>query len=594
MLKNHTCGELTVKNIGEKVTLAGWVHRRRDHGNLIFIDLRDREGLTQVVFDPEKSPVSHKEAGELRTEYVVKVEGIVGKRPTGTENSNLPTGEIEIIASDLSILNTSKVPPFYINKEVEVDESLRLKYRYLDLRRERMKNNIILRYQVTKFMRDFLDAKGFIEIETPILLKSTPEGARDYLVPSRLYAGQFYALPQSPQQLKQLLMVAGYEKYFQIARCFRDEDSRADRQPEFTQLDIEMSFIDEEDILRLTEDLFTSLIEKIKPEIRMIKPFPRLKFAEVIEKYGNDKPDLRFGMEMSDFTELFANSEFAIFRSAVADGGIIKGICAPGCASYSRKQIEDLTDLVRTLGAKGLVTLAISDQPGEGSDIKSRVYKYLTSNQVTEMKKRLNAKNGDMALIVAGPAKIVNSSLSALRMEMARQLKLIDSNLFAFAFVLDFPLFEWNSDLKKWDFTHHPFTAPKAEDAAFLETDPGRVRAKHYDFVCNGYELSSGSIRIHNSELQKKIFQMLGYSDDDIQHMFGHMIEALSYGAPPHGGIAPGIDRFVMLLAGENTIREVIAFPKTQEARDPMTDCPSPVSEAQLKDLHLKIVEDNK
>ena len=385
MLKTRSCGELTVKHIGEVATLAGWVHRRRDHGGLIFIDLRDREGLTQVVFDPEKSAAAHQTASELRSEYVIRVTGPVAKRPAGTENPNLATGDIELVVDEVEILNSSKVPPFYINQDVEVDESLRLKYRYLDLRRQRMQDNIMLRHKVIKFMRDFLDARGFIEIETPILIKSTPEGARDYLVPSRLYPGNFYALPQSPQQLKQLLMVAGFEKYYQIARCFRDEDQRADRQPEFTQLDLEMSFVEEEDVINLTEELFTSLVETIKPELRLIKPFPRLSYAEVMQRYGTDKPDVRFGLELADLSDLFAQSDFAVFRSAIAEGGEIKGICAPGCASYSRKQLDELTEFVRGYGAKGLVTLAIGEQGSGSEPAKSRVMKFLSLEQVKEM-----------------------------------------------------------------------------------------------------------------------------------------------------------------------------------------------------------------
>lgn len=590
MLKTHSCGELTVKNIGEKLTLAGWVHRRRDHGGLIFIDLRDREGLTQIVFDPEKSPAAHETGGDLRNEYVIRVTGLVSRRPAGTENPNLTTGDIELIVSEVEILNTSKVPPFYINKDVEVDESLRLKYRYLDLRRPRMQNNIILRHRVVKFMRDFLDAKGFIEIETPILLKSTPEGARDYLVPSRLYPGKFYALPQSPQQLKQLLMVAGFEKYYQIARCFRDEDQRADRQPEFTQLDLEMSFVEEEDIINLTEELFTSLMETIKPEIHIVKPFPRLSYRDVIQRYGTDKPDLRFGMELADFSDLFTNSDFAVFKSVIDEGGEIKGICAQGCASYSRKQIDELTDFARSYGAKGLVTLSIGDKDSPDS-IKSRIIKYLTKEQLNEMSARLGAGAGDLILIVAGPSKMVNTVLSALRIEMGQRLKMADPNLFVFAFISDFPLLEWNEE--RWEPMHHPFTAPKDEDMPLLDSAPGKVRAKHYDFVCNGCELSSGSIRIHQPDMQKKIFKLLGYTNEEIQERFGHLIEAFEYGAPPHGGIAPGIDRLIMLLAGEKTIREVIPFPKTQGAIDPMTNSPSPVSDEQLKDLHLKIEDEN-
>jgi len=586
LLKTHNCGELNIKNVGEKVTLAGWVNRRRDHGGLIFIDLRDREGLTQVVFDPERAKEIHDLAGDLRSEYVIKVIGDVSKRPEGTENADLATGEIEIVASELEILNTSKVPPFYINKEADVDEYLRLKYRYLDLRRPHMQRNIILRHKVIKFMRDFLCDRGFIEIETPILLKSTPEGARDYLVPSRLYPGQFYALPQSPQQLKQLLMVAGFEKYFQIARCFRDEDQRADRQPEFTQLDLEMSFVDEEDIISLMEEMFIELVETLTPQFKMNKPYPRLKYEEVMRRFGSDKPDMRFGMEFADFTDVFADTEFGVFKSVLASGGHIKGICAPGCAAYSRKQQDALIDFVRSYGAKGLVTLAIGET---ADDVKSQVLKYLTSEQIKQMSERLDAKAGDLILVVADSPKVVNNALSALRSEMAKRLDMVDPNELNFAFIVDFPLLDRIEEENRWDVMHHPFTSPMEEDIPLMDTDPGKVRARHYDFVCNGCELSSGSIRIHQPEMQKKLFTLLGYTDDEIQERFGHLIEAFQYGAPPHGGIAPGIDRFVMLLCGEETIREVIPFPKTQSATDPMTGSPSPVPDELLADLRLKV-----
>jgi aspartyl-tRNA synthetase len=598
LLKSHSCGELTEKHIGHEVTLAGWVHRRRDHGGLIFIDLRDKEGIAQVVFNPETSKKAHKTANELRNEYVVKITGKVAKRPAGTENLKLPTGKIEVIASDIQILNTAKTPPFYINEDVEVDENLSLKYRYLYLRRPRMKDNIILRHKVEKFMRDFLDAKGFIEIETPILFKSTPEGARDYLVPSRIHPGKFYALPQSPQQLKQLLMVAGFEKYYQIARCFRDEDLRADRQPEFAQLDMEMSFIDEEDILSLLEEMFTSLVETVKPEMKMLKPFPRLSFAETMERYGTDKPDIRFGLELRDLSKIVAESEFAVFRSAIQGGGKVKGICLPGCAEYSHKQTEELTELAKSSGAKGLITLALPAGSFDSLEkltpdkVKSVAAKYLTAEQLKEIVSRFEAKAGDLILIVAGEAKMVDKVLDELRREMGRRLGLIDPNLLVFFFVVDFPLLDWNAETKLWEPMHHPFTSPREEDMPLLDKDPARVRARHYDIVCNGYELSSGSIRIHTRELQQKIFRLLGYSDEEIEARFGHMLEAFDYGAPPHGGIAPGIDRVVMLLAGADNIREVIAFPKNQSAIDVMSDSPSAVSQAQLDELHLKLADE--
>lgn len=599
MLKNHSCGELRKAHIGRKVTLAGWVHRRRDHGGLIFIDLRDREGLTQVVFNPETAQKAHVVASELRNEYVVQVTGEVAQRPSGTENNKLATGDIEVIVSEAKILNTSKTPPFYINEDAEVEENVLLKYRYLYLRRARMRDNLILRHKVIKFMRDFLDARGFIEIETPILIKSTPEGARDYLVPSRVQPGKFYALPQSPQQLKQLLMVAGFDKYYQIARCFRDEDLRADRQPEFTQLDMEMSFVEEEDIIHLLEELFTSLVEAVTPEKRVVKPFPRLSFAESMERYGSDKPDIRFGLELKDISDIAAASNFTVFRSAVQSGGKVKGICLPGCAGYSNKQIEELTELAKSFGAKGLITIALSSDCGNKLEhlttekVKSIVAKHLTVAQIREMAQRLEAKAGDLLLVVAGAAKMVNKALSELRQEMGYRLNLIDPNLLAFTFVVDFPLVEWNAEANRWESMHHPFTAPKEEDMPLLDKEPAKVRSRHYDIVCNGCEISSGSIRIHNRQLQGKIFSLLGYSQEEAEKRFGQLLEAFDYGAPPHGGIAPGIDRLVMLLAGEKSIREVIAFPKNQNATDVMSDAPSPVPKEQLDELHLRLKEED-
>ena len=597
MLKTHSCGELSKKDVGSEVTLAGWVDRRRDHGGLIFIDLRDREGVVQVVFNPEISQSCHKIASEMRSEYVVRVSGKVSPRPKGTENLKLPTGEIEVIADSVTILNPSKTTPFYINEDIEVEENLRLKYRYLDLRRVRMKKNLLLRHQVVKFMRDFLSARGFIEVETPILIKSTPEGARDYLVPSRIHPGKFYALPQSPQQIKQLLMVAGIEKYFQIAKCFRDEDTRADRQPEFTQLDLEMSFVEEEDILNLLEELFTSMVETIKPEMRMIKPFPRLSYAEAMERYGMDKPDLRFGLELRDLTDIAAKSDFSVFRSAIDQGGRVKGMCAPGCGNYSRSQLDELNKFVQSLGAGGLVTIVLGSGGGKLDKltiemVKSVAGKFLTIDQIKQMGNRLGAKLGDLLLIVAGKPKLVDMVLSGLRQEMGRRLKLADPNLLSFAFIVDFPLLNRNEETGLWEPMHHPFTAPRDEDIPLLDSAPEKVRGKHYDFVLNGYEIAGGSLRIYTSELQRKIFRLLGYSDEETEERFGHMLEAFDYGAPPHGGVAPGIDRIVMLLAGEETIREVIAFPKNQSAADLTFNAPAPVSEEQLAELHLRLREE--
>jgi len=597
LLKTHSCGELTKKNIGNEVTLAGWVDRRRDHGGLIFIDLRDKSGIIQAVFNPETSKAAHKKASGVRSEYVIRISGKVAPRQKGTENPKLATGGIEVIAQSIEILNPSKVPPFYINEDTEVDENLRLKYRYLDLRRARMKKNLELRYRAVKFIRDFLDGKGFLEIETPILTKSTPEGARDYLVPSRVQPGKFYALPQSPQQMKQLLMVAGVENYFQIARCFRDEDTRADRQPEFTQLDLEMSFVDEEDILCLMEELFIALVKNIRPDIKIAQPFPHLSYAEAMRDYGTDKPELRFEMKFQDLTEMFAKTEFAIFRSAIDQGGKVTGICAPGCADYSRKQLDELNKFVVSLGGGGVVTIALGSA-GDSidklklDDAKSVVTRFLSPEQLKQMAKLFGAKAGDLLLIIAGKPKQVDAILSELRLEMGRRLKLADPKIFSFAFVRQFPLLRFDDEAGRWEAEHHPFTSPWEEDIGLLESAPEKVRGKHYDIVCNGYEIGGGSIRIHQSELQRQIFRLSGYSDKEINERFGHMLEAFGYGAPPHGGIAIGLDRIVMLLAGEETIREVIAFPKNQAAADLTFDAPSSVSQQQLKELHLRLREE--
>ncbi|MFC1915727.1 aspartate--tRNA ligase [Chloroflexota bacterium] len=597
MLKSHNCGELRKRHAGGRVTLAGWVDRRRDHGGLIFIDLRDREGIVQVAFNPETSKACHKVANKMRAEYVVKVSGEVAPRPRGTENSKLPTGEVEVIAQDAEILNPSRTPPFYINEDVEVDENLRLKYRYLDLRRPWMRESILLRHQTVKFIRDFLDANDFIEIETPILIKSTPEGARDYLVPSRLHAGKFYALPQSPQQLKQLLMVAGMEKYYQIARCFRDEDTRADRQPEFTQLDLEMSFIDEEDILRLLEELFTAMVAAVKPEMKVITPFPRLSYAEVMDNYGTDKPDLRFGLEIKDLSDIVAQSGFSVFSSAITGGGRVKGICAPGCANYTRRQLDELNRLAQSLGVGGLLTISLGDSAGSLNDltmemVRSAAAKFLTLDEIKKMAGRLGANRGDLLLVSAGENMLVNMVLGELRREIGYRLNLAAPDVLSFAYIQNFPLFRKTEESGRWDSEHHPFTRPFDEDIPLIDTAPEKVRSRHYDMVCNGYEIGGGSLRIHTAELQRKVFGLLGYNDEEIDERFGHMLEAFDYGAPPHGGIALGIDRIVMLLAGRETIREVIAFPKTQAATDLTFDAPSPVTEEQLSELHIRLREE--
>ena len=593
MLKTISCGDVRAEHIGKTVTLAGWVHRRRDHGGLIFIDLRDREGIVQVVFNPDNAPDIHATAETLRNEWVVQVTGTVTARPEGTENPNMSTGEVEVSTEQVRVLNESKTPPFYINEESEVDELIRMKYRFLDLRRQSMRDTIIMRHEVVRYIRDFLSDRGFLEVETPILIKSTPEGARDYLVPSRIYPGRFYALPQSPQQLKQLLMAAGVEKYFQIARCFRDEDPRADRQPEHTQLDLEMSFVEEDDVLNLIEELYTKLIEAQFPDKWIMRPFPRMTYAEAMASYGTDKPDLRFDLDMSDLSDIAAQTDFRVFTSTVEGGGIVKGFRAPGCASYSRRQTDALIDFAKANGALGLVTIALT---GEGDiddltedGIRSAAARFLTVEQVKAIAHRVEAEMGDMILIVAGPAKTTNQALSALRNEMGARLELADPNLIAFAFVTDFPLFEWNEDAGRWDAMHHAFSMPKDGHEAYLESDPGKVIGRLYDLVANGAELASGSIRIHKRELQERVFGVLGYTKEEVAERFDQLLTAFEYGTPPHGGIAPGIDRLLMVLTGRDNIRDVIAFPKTQSGFDPLFEAPNVVEQKHLDELHISI-----
>jgi aspartyl-tRNA synthetase len=590
MLKTHTCGELRREHAGETVTLAGWASRRRDHGGLIFIDLRDRWGRTQVVADPAVSDKVHNAAQSVRGEYVLQVRGQVRLRPKGLDNPNLDTGEIEVAANEITILSGAKTPPFYLNDDSPVDEALRLRYRYLDLRRPRMQSNMILRHEVVKYIRDYLSARGFIEIETPMLFKSTPEGARDYLVPSRVHPGLFYALPQSPQQLKQLLMVAGYERYFQIARCFRDEDLRGDRQPEFTQLDLEMSFVERQDVLNLIEPLFTEITEKLSDKRLLAKPFPCLSYREVMDHFGTDRPDLRFGLELFDVSDQVAQSDFRVFSATVAAGGQVKGICAPGCADYSRRQIDELTELVKEKGAKGLAWLALR-QSDTGASVRSSFSKFLSQAELDALIERAGAQPGDLVLLVADRPSIVAEALSHLRLELGDRLGLRDPDVLAFCWILDFPLFERNEEEKRWDPSHHLFTSPMPEDVPLLDTDPGAARGQQYDLVCNGYEIAGGSIRIHQREIQEKVFELIGLDLTEARERFGHMLEAFEFGTPPHGGIAPGIDRIVMLLAGEPNIREVMAFPKSQKAADLMAGAPSPVEPEQLQELHLSLLD---
>ena len=595
MLRTMDCGDLRENSIGSQVTLAGWVSRRRDHGGVIFVDLRDRSGIVQVVFNPETSPSAYEIADQLRSEWVVQIKGTVRVRPPGSENPAMATGIVEVAADEASILNPSLTPPFYISDDVEVDESLRLRYRYLDLRRPGMLRNLTLRHRVVKYIRDFLSDRGFLEIETPILIKSTPEGARDFLVPSRMQPGNFYALPQSPQQLKQLLMVAGVEKYFQIARCFRDEDLRADRQPEFTQLDLEMSFVEEEDILQLTEELYTGMIESVAPDRTMLKPFPRLEYAEAMDRYGSDKPDLRFGLEMTDVTDLAKETEFRVFLSVVKNGGIIKGFVVPGQGEYTGTLMRNLEETAQGFGAGGLSHVRFHGAGAIGEIAEEEVLLSPGLRMPVEWSRRLAEKMGavpgDLVLLMAGPSKQVNTWLSAMRDHMGKTLGLADPQTLAFAFVTKFPLFDWNADRNRWDSSHHPFTSPAEGQEDLLEgEDLGSIDSKAYDLVCNGSELASGSIRIHRREEQEKIFRILGYSNEEINEKFGQILEAFEYGAPPHGGIAPGIDRLVAILAGSTSIRDVIAFPKTQTGADLLFGSPAPVEPEQLKELELGLL----
>jgi len=585
MLRTHTCGELSSKDIDKDIVLAGWVATRRDHGNLIFIDMRDREGITQVVFNPEDDNALHKEAEALRDEYVVQVKGRVRMRPEGTINKKIPTGEIEVVASELVILNTSQPPVFEIADDVDLSEDVRYAYRYLDLRRPRMQKNLLLRHRVCKIMRDYFDEKGFIEVETPILTKSTPEGARDYLVPSRVNIGKFFALPQSPQLFKQILMISGLDKYFQIAKCFRDEDLRADRQPEFTQLDIELSFVDEHDIFRLIEEVMRRILkETLKFDIKI--PFDVLSHNDAMARFGCDKPDRRYGLELIDLTVELRKCEFKVFSDVIANNGIVKAINLKKPKEMPRSRIDALTEFAKSAGLKGLAYIKMGAEGPEGP-----VVKFFSTQEQAIIVKKADASEGDYIFFAASDKILCNDALSRLRTKLGQDEDLIDNKKMDFLWVNDFPLFKYNEEEKRWDSEHHPFTAPCDEDTQYFSTDPGKIKSRSYDLALNGVELGSGSIRIHNKDMQAKVFDVIGIDKDEAEERFGFLTKALGYGAPPHGGFAAGLDRLVAILCGCNSIREVIAFPKTQRAISPLTQAPSVISERQLDELGLKIKE---
>lgn len=583
MQRSHNCGQLTPEHIGQTVTLNGWVQTRRDLGGVLFIDLRDRSGIVQVVFNPDYSGEALQIADKVRSEYVLAVKGTVVKRDEETINRNLPTGEIEVRITDIEVLNAAKTPPFFIEDGVEVDESLRLKYRYLDLRRPEMQRTLLLRSKASKIFRDFLDSEGFIDVETPILTKSSPEGARDYLVPSRVHEGEFFALPQSPQIYKQLLMVGGVERYYQIARCFRDEDLRADRQPEFTQVDIETSFLSQDELLGMMEKLMQRLFkETIGVELEL--PFQRLTYAEAMGKYGSDKPDLRFGLELVEMNDIVATSGVKVFASVIEKGGEVKCLNAKGCGTWTRKEIDDLGPYAARYGAKGLAWIQVKD-----GEFKGPIVKFFSEEEIAAVKERTGAEDGDLLLFSADTKKVVADVLGALRVKIGRQLGLIDDNVFKFAWVTDFPLLGYDEDQKRYVAEHHPFTRPREEDLHLFDTDPGAIRAQAYDIVLNGYEVGGGSMRIYKRDVQEKMFEALGFTQEVAYEKFGYLMDAFEYGTPPHGGIAFGLDRLVMLLSGRTNLRETIAFPKTASATDLLMDAPSPVDGTQLEQLHIKL-----
>ncbi len=581
--RSHSCNELGIDHIDEEITLMGWILRRRDHGGVIFIDLRDRWGITQIVFNPELNSEEHAKAHALRSEWVLAVKGRVSPRPEGMVNENLKTGAIEVMVNELRILNVSKTPPFPLDEDVEVSDNLRLQYRYLDLRRPGMANNLIMRHKACQALRSYLNGENFLEIETPFLTRSTPEGARDYLVPSRVNAGKFYALPQSPQLFKQLLMVAGMDRYYQIVKCFRDEDLRADRQPEFTQVDMELSFVREEDIYRIAEGLMTSLFVATR-DIELKTPFPRMTYDEAVARFGTDKPDTRFALELISLTDVVKDCGFKVFRTVVEKGGLVKSINAKGCATFSRKDLDDLTGYVGNFGAKGLAWVKVK----EDGEWQSPIAKFFTEQERADMSATLDAQPGDLLFFVADAPAIVHQALSELRLELARRLAMVDKNTFDFLWVTDFPLLEYDHEQKRHTAVHHPFTLPVEEDMALLDSDPGKVRSRAYDLVLNGTEIGGGSLRIHQKDMQDKVFAALGIDAEEAADKFDFLLKALELGAPPHGGIAFGLDRLMMILTGRDSIRDVIAFPKTQKATCPLTDAPAGVARKQLTELHLR------